>query len=400
MSMTSVLRICRPAAIVSPGWRRRSRVLGLGLVLAVGLSACVEVPPGPAYGPEVGVGVGFYQPTYPNMVPVPGYPVYYYPYGSANYFFYDGMYWLYRGDRWYSSGWYNGPWSATGPNYVPYYLLRVPVRYYRAPPPYFHGWRADEPPHWGEHWGRDWAEHHQGWRERARSIPPPAPLPKYQEAYAGNRYPRDRAQQDAIRNQNYHYETHDMATRPVSQTPGRPPYQQPQPAQPHQMPSAPGWQPPQYQSRGSEPPQLEQRPSQYQPPQQEQRPPQYQPPHEQVDWQQRPPTGSAPRPQEPQHEDRSNQSEVHWARSTTPPQPQPAIGNRQSTPGTPPHAQPDPPQHRESPAPVGGQWSQPAPQHPQATPPPQESSATPAQGQAKKSPPPPDKSGEREGDLR
>jgi hypothetical protein len=109
------------------------------------------------------------------MILVPGYPVYYAPSASANYFFYDGLYWLYQYDNWYASSWYNGPWGLVGPQYVPYYVLRVPVRYYRAPPPYFRGWHENEPPHWDQRWGRDWEEHHRDWKTwDHRSVPPPA----------------------------------------------------------------------------------------------------------------------------------------------------------------------------------------------------------------------------------
>ena len=341
------------------------------------------MPPGPAYESQVSVGMGFYQPAYPNMVLVPGYSVYYSPYGNANYFFYDGLYWLYQGDRWYSSGWYNGPWNGVAPHYVPYYVLRVPVRYYRAPPPYFHGWRADEPPHWGEHWGRDWQDQHREWNRRAQQRPAPAPLPRYQGAYSGDRYPRNGERQNAIRDQNYRYEPRDEMTRPHYPPAARPTDQQPPPqpqVQPHQVPATPGWQ------------------------QQEQRPPQYQPPQQQGESQQRYPPGSAPqppRPQEPPHEqgeqqhtDRSNQSQVHRPPSTTPSQTQPVPGYRQPTPSTPPQIPPyQQQQHRESPPPASGQPSHPAPQHPPSTPP-------PAQGQAKKKSPPHEQNGDREGDRR
>ena len=75
---------------------------------------------------------------------------------KSNYFFYDGLYWVYQDDNWYASSWYNGPWRSSSRQAVPLFVLRVPVRYYRNPPTYFHGWRPDEPPRWGEHWGNDW----------------------------------------------------------------------------------------------------------------------------------------------------------------------------------------------------------------------------------------------------
>ncbi len=126
-----------------------------------------------------GVSIGINLPAYPQLVRVPGYPVYYAPSLNSNYFFYDGMYWVYQGDNWYASSWYNGPWGLVAPAVVPLYILRVPVRYYRQPPVYFGGWRADAPPRWGDHWGREWEQQRSGW-DRWNVVPyrrPPRCLP-------------------------------------------------------------------------------------------------------------------------------------------------------------------------------------------------------------------------------
>jgi hypothetical protein len=186
-----------------------------------------------------GVNIGINQPAYPELVPVPGTPVYYAPQASANYFFYDGAYWVYAGDTWYTSGWYNGPWHPVGPEYVPLYVLRVPVRYYRSPPPYFRGWRAEAPPRWGQHWGPGWERNHHGWDRWDRAAAPrPAPLPAYQRGYAGDRYPAQE-HQHAIRTENYRYEPREEVTRAHFAPPGNPGQHrgwsgQPQPAaQPH-----------------------------------------------------------------------------------------------------------------------------------------------------------------------
>jgi hypothetical protein len=53
-------------------------------------------------------------PLFPQLVPVPGYPVYYAPEVNTNHFFYDGPYWVYRGNVWYASSWYNGPLGIDG----------------------------------------------------------------------------------------------------------------------------------------------------------------------------------------------------------------------------------------------------------------------------------------------
>jgi hypothetical protein len=156
-----------------------------------------------------GLSIGISLPVYPRLVPVPGYPVYYAPQGNANYFFYDGMYWVYQRDNWYASSWYNGPWGLVTPEAVPLFVLRVPVRYYRQPPAYFRGWSPDAPPRWDEHWGNAWAQRQRGWDNWSRSnVPPPAPLPSYQRQYSGDRYPRA-DQQQALQSRDYRYQPRD-----------------------------------------------------------------------------------------------------------------------------------------------------------------------------------------------
>jgi hypothetical protein len=168
---------------------------------------------------SVGIGlpsveIGINVPVYPELVVVPGYPVYYDPRASSNYFFYDGVYWVYAGDNWYASSWYNGPWQLVRPEHVPLYVLRVPVRYYRHPPPYFRHWHADGPPRWGEHWGRGWERRRAGWDHwDRRAVPRPAPLPVYQRQYSGDRYPHAPEQQHSIRSEQYRYRPREAVTR-------------------------------------------------------------------------------------------------------------------------------------------------------------------------------------------
>ncbi|HEY6353905.1 MAG TPA: hypothetical protein VIY30_05400, partial [Burkholderiaceae bacterium] len=193
----------------------RGRLLLLALPLLVGL-----VPPAAsaAVGVSVGISVpgvqiGINVPAYPELQPVPAYPVYYAPGLPANYFFYDGLYWVYVNDSWYSSSWYNGPWDVVEPVVVPVFVLRVPVRYYRVPPPYFSGWAPAEPPRWGAHWGPQWEERHRGWDHwDPRQAPAPAPLPVYQRQYVGDRYPA-REQQHMIRQQQYQFQPRDAQVR-------------------------------------------------------------------------------------------------------------------------------------------------------------------------------------------
>jgi len=194
------------------------RKIRCGVVVLL-LLLCCSVTPVPGQV-SIGIGlphvsIGINLPLFPELVPVPGYPVYYAPRLTANYFFYDGLYWVYLDDYWYASNWYNGPWWVVEPDVVPLFILRIPVRYYRNPPVYFHGWRSDAPPRWGKHWGRDWERQRRGWDKwkRGSSAPARAPLPVYQRKYAGERYPRQVEQQQALRRQHYRYQPRDKAVR-------------------------------------------------------------------------------------------------------------------------------------------------------------------------------------------
>jgi hypothetical protein len=161
--------------------------------------------------PSVSIGINL--PLYPELVRVPGYPVYYAPRLNSNVFFYDGLYWVYQDDNWYASSWYNGPWGLVASEGVPLFVLRIPVRYYRQPPAYFSGWRLDAPPRWGEHWGNEWEQQRSGWERWNRSsAPAPAPLPVYQRQYSGDRYPRVE-QQQALHSQEYRYQPRDAVVR-------------------------------------------------------------------------------------------------------------------------------------------------------------------------------------------
>jgi hypothetical protein len=151
---------------------------------------------------------------------------------DSNYFFYDGMYWVYLEDNWYASTWYNDPWALVTPDAVPSFLLGVPVRYYPRPPVYFRGWRSDAPPRWGEHRGNDWEQRHRGWDKWNRSAAPaPAPLAIYQQQYSGDRYPQVE-QQPVLQSQNYryqpreavvqqHYQAQRVQSQPASSAQGR-----------------------------------------------------------------------------------------------------------------------------------------------------------------------------------
>ena len=187
----------------------RNALIVVGMLMSPLAPAAVQVSIGIGL-PNVSIGINL--PAYPQLVVVPGYPVYYAPHMQANYFFYDGMYWVFQGDNWYVSSWYNGPWWFVEPYAVPVYLLRVPVRYYRSPPPYFRSWRPEAPPRWDNHWGREWEQHRSGWDQRDRRAappPPPAPLPSYQRNYSRDQYPRQMEQQRELNQERYRYQPRD-----------------------------------------------------------------------------------------------------------------------------------------------------------------------------------------------
>lgn len=190
------------------------RHLLLTLPLLVGLSLPASAQVSVGIGIEMpGLSIGINLPTYPQLQRVPGYPVYYAPQASANYFFYDGVYWVFQGDDWYASSWYNGPWRRVGREAVPLFVLRVPVRYYRQPPAYFRGWGEDTPPRWGDRWGSDWERARPDWDHwDRRRAPAPAPLPTYQQKYPQSRYPQGEAQRD-IRGQQYRYQPREPEVR-------------------------------------------------------------------------------------------------------------------------------------------------------------------------------------------
>lgn len=205
-----------------------SRLLAASLFCAgLGLAVPAQAQLSIGFGfPSFNVDINM--PAYPQLVLVPGSPVYYAPRVSMNFFFFDGLYWVYQDDNWYSSNWYNGPWRSVEPSYVPLYVLRVPVRYYRQAPDYFRSWRADAPPRWGQHWGRDWERQRSGWDKwDRRSVPAAAPLPTYQRNYRGDAYPHAVEQQHQIRNNNYRYQPREAIAREQYRAPGA----QPQPRQ-------------------------------------------------------------------------------------------------------------------------------------------------------------------------
>lgn len=187
-------------------------------IMTLPLAAAAEVSVGISL-PHVSIGVNL--PVYPRLVRMHDYPVYYAPHVEANYFFYEGMYWVYQDDDWYVSSWYNGPWSPVARVDLPAFILRIPVRYYRRPPPHFHGWHPEAPPHWGERWGRDWEKRRIDWDKwDRRNTPTPAPRPTYQRRYSGERYPQVERQYE-LHQHRYRYQPRDPVVRKHYQEKGK-----------------------------------------------------------------------------------------------------------------------------------------------------------------------------------
>src|SRR5258708_19237667 len=101
----------------------------IGLLMALTAASAAEA--------AVNVSIGINIPAYPRLMAVPGYPVYYAPGVDANYFFYDGLYWVFDGDQWLARSWDNGPGRGLGPGVVPLFPWPAPVPHRHRPPPRF-----------------------------------------------------------------------------------------------------------------------------------------------------------------------------------------------------------------------------------------------------------------------
>jgi len=131
---------------------RRGLLLGGMLLTVAGL-----VPAPAAARTDVHIGINLGAP--PQLVVVPGTPVYYAPAVPYNYFFYGGQYYLFHQGAWLFAPTHNGPWSAIAVEYVPRPILSVPVPYYRAPPPHWKKHGRHGPPPWAPAWG-----HRKKWK--------------------------------------------------------------------------------------------------------------------------------------------------------------------------------------------------------------------------------------------
>ena len=97
-------------------------------------------------------------------------------------------------DGWFISPGYNGPWTIVAPEFVPRPILRVPVQYYRVPPPAWRGWQRAAAPRWEPRWGQRWAEHPPV--KRAQHQHPPQQQQQRHEAPHGAQHHQDKHEKD------------------------------------------------------------------------------------------------------------------------------------------------------------------------------------------------------------
>src|SRR5262249_7874445 len=136
-----------PRSHRSGACRRPSYLNGAPMIrVLVAFALLVTALAAPAHG-QIAIDIGIRLPGPPALFVVQGSPVYYAPNAPANVFFYAPQYWVFT-NGWYVGPTWNGPWALVEPPYIPGPLLRVPVAYYRVPPPQWREWRRDGPPHW------------------------------------------------------------------------------------------------------------------------------------------------------------------------------------------------------------------------------------------------------------
>jgi hypothetical protein len=65
----------------------------------------------------------------PEVVMIPGSPVFFVPIPDIDVFFYNGYWWSPRGSHWYRARAYKGPWRVVNQRYIPAPVFRVPKNY-------------------------------------------------------------------------------------------------------------------------------------------------------------------------------------------------------------------------------------------------------------------------------
>jgi hypothetical protein len=138
-------------------------VMGISLLLGA-LLTCGTAQEASA-GVDVGVGINLGPPPIvvaepPVVVPIPRSQVYFVPEVEFDVFFHNGYWWSPRGDRWYRSRAYKGPWRIVERRYVPAPVIRVPGDYRSV-----YGRERHIP--YGQ-WKKDRARHERGERRHKR----------------------------------------------------------------------------------------------------------------------------------------------------------------------------------------------------------------------------------------
>jgi hypothetical protein len=136
-------------------------LVGPAILLAFGAA-------GPARA-EVSVNINLGPPPIvfaepPAVVMIPESRVHFIPDPKVEIFFYGGYWWSPRGERWYRSRAYNGPWGVIEHRHVPRAVVYVPRdyrdRYARERHHPYGQWKKDR-----ERWDRDNRKAHRRWEK-------------------------------------------------------------------------------------------------------------------------------------------------------------------------------------------------------------------------------------------
>ena len=96
-----------------------------GMLLAVGATG-LPITGAVAGDVNVGINIGVPPPpppivfaALPQLVVIPGSPVYYAPGASVNFFFHSGRYYTFHDGAWFFATKHHGPWAFIKPAHVP-----------------------------------------------------------------------------------------------------------------------------------------------------------------------------------------------------------------------------------------------------------------------------------------
>lgn len=139
----------------------RCLLAGTAIVAAMGFSEPARA--------EVSVNINLGPPPIvvaepPGIVLIPGSQVYFVPDPQIDVFFYGGYWWSPRGDRWYRSRAYNGPWGVIGRDRVPRAVIYMPpdyrARYERERHVPYGQWKKEH-----GRWDRENRKAHKRWEK-------------------------------------------------------------------------------------------------------------------------------------------------------------------------------------------------------------------------------------------